>query len=152
MKMLKLLVSLGIVWVMYGCATQPELGPNIPGRIAVAVDELLFDYDESVVDLELMLKHQESGEIYKKLFKSGAGKRVDYFENLAPGQYFIEKCNASWKGDCLLLQNKNVEVEVKSGQTSLFPFSVILRTGHYPFAGLDKITGENFWDDYAVEE
>jgi len=151
MRMLKLLVTLGITLVMFSCSTQPEVDPNKRGRIGFAVND--SDLDRvGRLEVEIHLKHQESGKIHKKTFKSGLGHRVNYFQYLAPGRYLIEKCHGTWNGDCLPSLEENSGIEVKPGQTSLSPFYVVLHDAPYPGDGLPLIRDEDFWLDYGLKD
>lgn len=152
MKMVKLYGLLAFAFVMPNCYAQSET--ETTGRIAFAVLSDIFRDDPILngINLEIILKNQETGETYSRLIDvdTEARHRVEYFDNLVPGHYIIEQNDGF--GIFYGRLKTTVEFDIKPGQTTLAPLFIHLFAHVYPGGGLVTIDNEKFWDDYIVSQ
>ncbi len=159
MKVLKFYGLLAAFFVISNCFAQlkTETKTETTGRIAFAVlselatENLYF----TEIGIEVFFKNQETGKIHNRLisFDNEASNRVEYFDNLAPGRYVIERFNDYTMGGLIHNALKPVvEFEIKPGQTTLAPLFIHLYAQAYSWGALDTIDNKSFWGDYIVDE
>jgi len=156
MKFIKLLTIFTIALVVFSCSTQSISEKEPEGRIAFAVQSVQSATHRfnTNISVEVVIRHQKSGETHKGLFEFGVEsfRRVEYFENLVPGIYVIEEYTSAFLPNPFVTKLETVvEIEVKPGETALSPLYVNM-SAIYPSGGLSNVGYEGFWDDYNLNE
>jgi len=155
MNVLRLVISLFIVFIMTGCSlgsqfqNQAQFKTNAVGRIAFPVlgERLMGKRSNTSIGIEVMLKHQKTGLMHKSLINFKEGKWVEYMDNLAPGVYVIDEYREIVMGGLLPRRLKpSVEIVVGSGQTVLSPVFVRMTADIYPRSGLGHIEDDKYWE------
>jgi hypothetical protein len=173
MNILKLISALCVLFFMVGCAVNTQLQAQSEseevGRIAFPVISEFPSGDVlgAPIALELILKNQNTGEIYRSLItpkhdENNTGdiarsltrkgfdevKRVEYMVNLTPGVYVIDEFNEHTHFIMQKNVNPSVVIEVKAGETVLSPLYIQLHSSLYPASFLTPISKDGFWDDF----
>ncbi|MFT5592443.1 MAG: hypothetical protein ACI8SR_000802 [Oceanicoccus sp.] len=157
MKLSKLLSALCILVFIAGCSVGPQFEnqtqseSNAVGHIAFPVlgEQFMGKRSSTAIGVEVMLKNQKTGQVYKSLMDFKLGKRVEVMANLAPGMYVMDEYNEMVMGGLLPRRLKPAaEIVVGAGQTVLSPVFVRMTADIYPRSGVGYIQEDGFWDEY----
>lgn len=127
---------------------NPASNPN--GRIAFPVlgEQFMGKRSNTAIGVEVILKHQKTGQVHKSLMEFEEGKRVEVMANLPPGVYVIDEYNELMGGLFARRLKPAVEIVVEAGQTVLSPVFVYMVAHVYPRSGLGVIEDDDYWDGY----
>ena len=125
--------------------TNEPLGNIALGVLSVTSNTHKFNTNLAI---NVVLRHEESGEVHTIEVDFEEGRRLVYIKNLRPGLYSaIEYNYGTHKGaDSIFNYSLDpvVSLEVKANQTVLFPMIVSL-SAIYPVGGLSHMADKDFW-------